>query len=123
LCFLAVFRLRRVIDSYNFARILQELGFFIDVRGSVVEARRDRAMDRVLIDRDRVEVETNNYGEECLKDYGYIVKWFIEHGTKPEVVYFADPYIYGYEKKRGKLKKLLKELSLETEEIYSGLCG
>lgn|GEM_PF-1858141 len=123
MCFLAVFRLRKAIDSFIFAKMLQDLGFSIDIRGSVVEARRDRAMIRALIDRDRVEVKTNKYGEECLKDYEDIVKGLIELDTKPEVVYFTSPYIYGYEKRRGKLKKLIKELGLEAEEVYSGLCG
>ncbi len=123
MCFLAVLMLKKAIDEHVFAKILQDLGFSVEVRKGVVEAWRDRARMKVLLGSDRVEIRTNDYGSQCVKDYEALIRSLIELETAPEVIYFSSPYIYSFEKKRGRTKKFFEELGLEVEEVYSGRCG
>ncbi len=123
MCFLAIFMLKKMIDIHIFAKLLQELGYSIEIRNNVVEAWKNRARLRATLEYNRIRVETNDYGPECARDYEALIKGLIELDTKPEVIYFSSPYVYGFEKKRGRTKKLLEELGLEAEEIYSGRCG
>ncbi len=123
MCFLAVLMLKRMIDETIFANLLRGLGFRVEIRDGVVEAWRDSAEIRARVEGDRLDIETDDYGPQCMKDYERILRGLIELDLDPKVIYFKSPYVYAYEKKRGKTKKLLESLDLEAEEVYSGRCG
>ncbi len=123
MCFLAVLMLKKMIDEKTFARIMTDLGFDVEIRNGVVEARRGFDRVRALIRGDEVEVEAEDYGPRCLKDYESLIRSLIEVDADPQVIYFRSPYIYGFEKKRGRVRKTLEEAGIEVEEVYSGRCG
>jgi hypothetical protein len=127
MCFLAVLRLAKMIDEELFAKILKSLGYIVEVRDfggrKVVEARKGESFLRSYVDRDRVEIKSNDYGPQCLKDLEEIYKAMYEEDLKPEAIEVVSPYIYAREKKRRKTKRFLEELGIEAEEVYSGYCG
>ncbi len=127
MCFMAVLILRKMIDEELFAKMLQELGYAVSIRqvGSkkIVEARKDRAKMRISLEGSTIEIQTNNYGPECMKDYTAILRALDEADSDPKVLYLASPYVYAYEKKRGRTKRLLQALDVEAEEIYNNYCG
>jgi predicted GNAT family acetyltransferase len=123
MCFLTVLRLAKLIEIGELEKLLKELGFEVVTRGRVLEARRGEAKLRAFLEKNSLKIETNDYGEQCLKDYENIYKGLLEMDAKPEAIHFTSPYVYAYEKKRGSAKKLLKKLGLEAEEVYSGYCG
>lgn len=127
MCFLAVLKLAKMIDEEMFAKILRSLGYVVEVKYSegkkIVEARKGNATLKSYVDRDKVEVETNDYGSQCLKDLEEIYKAMYEEDLKPEVIEVVSPYIYARERKKRKAKRFLEELGIEAEEVYSGYCG
>jgi len=123
MCFLAVLMLKRLLDEKTFARVLTELGFDVEVRNGVVEARRGFDKLRAYLRRGELTIEADDYGPRCLRDYESLLRSLIELDADPQVVYFRSPYIYALEKRRGRVKKLLEDVGIEVEEIYSGRCG
>ncbi|MCC6057692.1 MAG: hypothetical protein LM568_02100, partial [Desulfurococcaceae archaeon] len=90
MCFLAVLRLVKMIDEELFAKILKSLGYIVEVRDfggrKVVEARKGESFLRSYVDRDRVEIKSNDYGPQCLKDLEEIYKAMYEEDLKPEAI-------------------------------------
>jgi hypothetical protein len=127
MCFLAVLKLAKMIDEEMFVKILRSLGYVVEVKYSegkkIVEARKGNATLKSYVDRDKVEVKTNDYGSQCLKDLEEIYKAMYEEDLKPEVIEVVSPYIYARERKKRKAKRFLEELGIEAEEVYSGYCG
>lgn len=127
MCFIAVLRLVKPINVEVFAKILKDLGYTVEVREiegeKVVEAKKNSAKLLSRITKDKVRVETNDYGADCLKDLDEIYKALYEEDIRPEVIEVVSPYIYAYEKRKHKAKRLLKEIDVEAEEVYSGYCG
>ncbi len=127
MCFMAVLLLRKMIDEELFAKILQELGYTVSIRRvgdrKIVEARRDRAEVRISLEGKAAEIRTSDYGPQCVKDYTAILRALDEADADPKVLHLASPYIYAYERKRGKTKRLLQALDIEVDEVYSNYCG
>lgn len=127
MCFISVLMLRRAIDVDTLAGILNTLGYTTEIRESggrrVVEARRGRAVVKSLIDGNKLKIETNDYGLNCLRDLDELIKTLYEDDLKPEVIEINSPYIYAYERRGRKAKKFFDEIGVETTEIYSGYCG
>ena len=127
MCFMVLLRLSKTISEEIFAEILKELGYEVEVREldgrRVVEGRRGVAELRASVDKDFLKVETDDYGPRCTRDLDEIVKALYEKDLKPEVIQLVSPYITAYEKRRGKTKKLLEEIGIEAEEVYSSYCG
>lgn len=127
MCFLTILRLAKMIDEEVFAKILKSLGYDVEVRDfdgkKVVEARKKNTLLKAVLNGDEVEIKTNDYGPQCLKDLDDIYKALYEEDLRPEVVEIVSPYVYAREKRRRKAKRFLEELGIEAEEVYSGYCG
>ena len=127
MCFIAVLLLKRAIDEALFSKMLRDMGFEVSVREyggrRVIEAHREKSRLKAVVEGNKVSIETNDYGPDCVKDYRDIFFGLEELDLDPKAVYVSSPYIYAYEKRRGRTKKLLEELGVEAEEVYSGYCG
>ncbi len=127
MCFIAILMLRRIINVDTFVDILRNLGYSVLVREAggryVLEARRNKVKMKTLLNRDILKIETEDYGPNCIRDLDELYKALYEDDLQPEVIEIISPYIFAYEKKRMKTKKLFDRLGIETEEVYSGYCG
>lgn len=127
MCFLAVLRLAKVVNEEMFAKILRDIGYYVDVREiegkKIIEARKGDIRAKASIHEDKIRVKTNDYGPQCLRDLDELYKALYENDLKPDVIEIVSPYVYVFEKRRRKAKKILEELGLEAEEVYEGYCG
>jgi len=78
----------------------------------VIEARKGIVILRSYVNGDNIEVKTNDYGPQCLKDLEEIYKAMYEEDLKPEVIEVISPYIYVREKRERKAKRFLEELGI-----------
>lgn len=127
MCFISILLLRKMVDLDTIVGVLKSLGYTVEIResggGSIVEARRGRARMWSTLDRSILKIETEDYGLDCLRDLDEIYRALYEEDLKPEVVEVISPYIYVYEKRRRRAKKLFEKVGIEVEELYSGYCG
>ncbi len=123
MCFMAMYMLMNAISNFEFARILEDLGYIVNVRDDVIEARRGNESLKVKIRGNTLSLESNDYGVKCLEDLAEIIDELEFKGLMPKLIVLKSPYIYSLEKKKGATRKLLESLGFDIKEIYDSYCG
>ncbi len=123
MCFMAMYLLLNAISSFDFARILEDLGYSVELKGDLVIARRGSGVLRARIAGNKLAMETNDYGSRCLEDLSEIVDELRFRGLMPRLIVMKSPYVFAKEEEMGATRKLLNALGFDVKELYDSYCG